>query len=206
MKRLAYLILIVSVLMLGGSAYGLNLNKKHEPVLNPYAEKVSIARAMYAQNNLDEAFNILSSVPYDERTSDDWLLMGNINQDKGDIKSAIKMLEKAIGLDKKNYKAYYNLGILYFEQEKYSLALENFKNAKKYKLDNPSIYYNLGCTYIYLGEFRKAKNELMYAIELKNNVPEYYFNTAYAYKKLGNDKKSQYYMDLYDKAVKISSP
>ena len=89
--------------------------------------------------------------------------------------------------------------MLYFSEEKYSLALEKFKNAKKYKLDNPNIYYNLGCTYINLGEFRKAKNEIMYAIELKNNVPDYYYNMAYVYKKLGKDKKAQSYMDVFEK-------
>ena len=198
--------LIVFVLLFGvvrydAQGFEINLHTKKEEVVSPYAEKESLARAMYAQNNLEETLNILYTIPNESKTAEDWLLLGNIRQDKGDTKSAVSMYKNALMADKKNYKAYYNLGVLYFGEEKYSLALENFKKAKKYKLDNPNIYYNLGCTYINLGEFRKAKNEIFYAIELKNNVPEYYYNIAYAYKKIGNDKKAKYYMDLYDKLI-----
>lgn len=205
MRKFLNIILAVLILNCSCPVFGFEINlhnkKATEQVQNPYAEQESIARAMYAQNNIEETLNILYSIPAEQRSSEAWLLMGNIQQDKGDIKSAVNMYENAIINDKKNYKAYYNLGVIYFGEEKYSLALENFKNAKKYKLDNPSIYYNLGCTYINLGEFRKAKNEIFYAIELKNNVPDYYYNIAYAYKKIGNDKKAKYYMDLYDKVI-----
>lgn len=201
MKKIFLIILLGAFLCIEAQGFEINLNNKKEEVVNPYSEQESLARAMYAQNNLEETLNILYTIPDESKTAEDWLLLGNINQDKGDTKSAVTMYEKAVTTDKKCYKAYYNLGVLYFSEEKYSLALENFKKAKKYKLDNPSIYYNLGCTYINLGEFRKAKNEIMYAIELKNTVPEYYYNIAYAYKKLGNDKKAQSYMDLYDKLM-----
>lgn len=204
MKKILSILILSVILNFGLNAQGfeININHKQKPeVQNPYEERESVARAMYAQNNIEETLKILYAIPEENLSAEDWLLIGNIKQDKGDLKSAVEMYEKAASINKKFYKAYYNLGVLYFGEEKYQLALENFKKAKKFKLDNPVIYYNLGCTYINLGEFRKAKNELFYAIELKNNVPEYYYNLAYAYKKLGKNKKSEYYMDLYDKLI-----
>ena len=198
-KIICIMLLSAAFLSVDASGFEINLHNQKEEAVNLYSEKESLARAMYAQNNLEETLNILYTIPEENRTAEVWLLLGNIRQDKGDLKSAVSMYENAIMTDKKNYKAYYNLGVLYFSEEKYSLALEKFKNAKKYKLDNPNIYYNLGCTYINLGEFRKAKNEIMYAIELKNNVPDYYYNMAYVYKKLGKDKKAQSYMDVFEK-------
>ncbi len=159
------------------------------------------ARAFYAQNNLEEALNILISIPAEYRNAENWLLMGNIQQDKGNIKDAVFNFESAIMADEKYYKAYYNLGIIYFSEEKYSLAIENFKKAKKYKNDLANIYYNLGCAYLTTGDYKKAKSEFIYAIQLKNTEPDYYYNLALTYKKLGNEKKAQYYADFYEKIL-----
>ena len=172
-----------------------------EETAQVYEKETKEARVFYAQNNLDEAMSILVSIPAEHRSAENWLLMGNIQQDKDNLKEAIFMWESAILADEKFYRAYYNLGVLYFTQEKYALALENFKKAKRYKNDLHIIYYNLGCTYLSLGEFKKAKNEFLYAIELKNTEPDYYYNTALVYKKLGNEKKAKYYLDLYNNMI-----
>lgn len=166
-----------------------------------FEEESQEARAFYAQNNLEEAMNILVSIPAERRNAENWLLMGNIQQDKGNIKDAVFLFESALMADNKFYKAYYNLGVIYFAEEKYALAVENFQKAKKYKNDLPNIYYNLGCTYLTMGEFKKAKNELLYAIELKNTEPDYYYNLALCYKKMGNEKKAKYYADFYEKVL-----
>ncbi len=167
--------------------------------VSSYENETQEARAFYAQNNLEEAMNVLVSIPAESRSAENWLLMGNIQQDKGNIKDAIFMFESALMADAKFYKAYYNLAVVYFDEEKYSLALENLLKAKKYKNDLPIIYYNLGCTYLKLGEFKKAKNEFLYAIELKNTEPDYYYNLALVYKKLNNEKKANYYLDFYNR-------
>jgi len=169
--------------------------------LADYENETQEARALYAQNNIEEAMNVLISIPTEDRSAENWLLLGNIQQDKGNIKEAVFSFENSILADAKFYKSYYNLGVLYFEEEKYALALENFLKAKKYKNDLAIIYYNLGCTYLKLGEFRKAKNELLYAIQLKGTEPDYYYNLAFAYKKLNNEKKAKYYLELYEKAL-----
>lgn len=203
MKRKIFLLFVL--MMFANSAFAIDMklenyftNSQQESV-SGYEGKSTEARAFYAQNNLDEALNVLVSIPAEYRSAENWLLMGNIQQDKSNLKDAVFLYESALMADNKFYKAYYNLGVLYFGEEKYSLALENFLNAKKYKNDLANIYYNLGCTYLNLGEFKKAKNELMYAIELKNTEPDYYYNLALVFKKLGNEKKADYYLDFYEK-------
>lgn len=197
---------LFSLICLAAPAYSIDMKLENfftdQPSQVPqYEDASNEARAFYAQNNLEEAMNVLISIPAEYRNADNWLLMGNIQQDKGNIKDAVFMFESALMADSKFYKAYYNLGVLYFSEEKYSLALDNFLKAKKYKNDLPIIYYNLGCTYLNMGEFKKAKNELLYAIELKNTEPDYYYNLALAYKKMGNDKKAKYYLDFYEKIL-----
>ncbi len=204
MKRKIFTVL--SLICLAAPTFAVDMKLENffgekEKQVSPYEEQSRQARAFYAQNNLEEAMNLLISIPAESRNSENWLLLGNIQQDKGKLKDAVFMFESALMADSKNYRAYYNLGVLYFSEEKYSLALDNFLKAKKYKNDLAIIYYNLGCTYLNMGEFKKAKNELLYAIELKNTEPDYYYNLALAYKKMGNDKKAQYYLDFYEKVL-----
>lgn len=199
--------LVIAIILFGLSSYSMDLElenfnpDKTPETKNSYEDVSSQARIMYAQNNIDEAMNILINIPQDSRSAENWLLLGNIQQDKGNINEAKLMYEYAIMENPKAYKAYYNLGVLYFGEEKYSLALENFKKAQKYKNDLAIIYYNIGCTYINMGEFKKARNELLYAIELKGTEPDYYYNLALCYKKLNNEKKAKYYLDIREKVL-----
>lgn len=204
MKRKIFTLLALTFITAPAQAIDMKLENffpEKPAVEEKFDNESQEARAFYAQNNLEEAMNVLVSIPAEYRDAENWLLMGNIQQDKGNIKDAVFMFESALMADSKFYKAYYNLGVIYFAQEKYALAVENFQKAKKYKNDLPNIYYNLGCTYLTMGEYKKAKNELLYAIELKNTEPDYYYNLALAYKKMGNEKKAKYYVDFYEKVL-----
>ncbi len=204
MKRKIFTLLVLGLFAMPAYSIDMKLenffaDKNAESV--QYEEETKEARAFYAQNNLEEAMNALVSIPAESRNAENWLLMGNIQQDRGNIKDAVFLFESALMTDSKFYKAYYNLGVIYFEQEKYALAVENFQKAKKYKNDLAIIYYNLGCTYLNMGEFKKARNEFLYAIQLKGTEPDYYYNLALAYKKMGNEKKANFYADFYEKVL-----
>ena len=89
-------------------------------------------KALYAENNIKDAFTLLLSIPEDERNGEHWLLMGNILQDEGKVDDAIFMYNNAIATDEKNFKAHYNLGNIYLEQDKPNLAIAEFKKVVKY--------------------------------------------------------------------------
>ncbi|MCM1339608.1 MAG: tetratricopeptide repeat protein [Muribaculaceae bacterium] len=159
------------------------------------------AKIMYAQNDIDEALKILKSKGEDTRTAEDWLLIGNILQDKDRIDEAVYMFQKSIEKDPKFYKAHYNLGYIYLIQEKPNMALAEFKKAVKYKPDFAYGYYNMGCAYLKLKQYGSAKYNFFRAMDLKNDEPAIYYNLAYTYKMMGKEKQAKTYLDLYNKLM-----
>lgn len=159
------------------------------------------ARVLYAQNEIDEALKVLKSKGEETRSAEDWLLIGNILQDKDRINEAIYMFQKAIDKDPKYYKAHYNLGYLYLIQEKPNMALAEFKKAVKYKPNFAYGYYNMGCAYLKLKQYGSAKYNFFRAIDIKNDEPSFYYNLAYAYKMMGKEKQANTYLDLYNKLM-----
>jgi len=157
------------------------------------------AKLEYVQNNVDDAFQTLLSIPEDARTSQNWLLLGNVLQDKGKSDDAIFMYHQAEQTDLKDYRPPYNLGRIYLEQEKPNSAIKEFEKSISLKKDNPYSHYNLACAYIKLKEYKKARKELLNAISLKNTVPEFHYNLAYVYKQLNKEKNAKVYLEFYNK-------
>jgi len=159
------------------------------------------ATVFYAENNIQNAFDLLLSIPEEERTPQNYLLLGNILHDQGKNNEAIFMYNKAVLADEKFYRAHYNLGTIYLEDERPNLAIEQFKKVVKLKPDYAYAYYNLGCAYIKIGDIKKARTEFLRAIDIKNTVPEFHYNLAYVYKKLKNEKNANLYLDYYNKLM-----
>ena len=157
------------------------------------------ATAFYSDNNFQKTMELLLQIDEKKRSAQDWLLLGNLLDEKGEKQNAIFMYQKSINTDEKYYKAYYNLANLYLADEKYNMAVENYKKALKLNKENPYIHYNLACAYIKLAEINKAKNHLIKAVTLKNDIPEIHYNLAYVYKSLNKPKIAQTYLDNYDK-------
>ncbi len=161
-------------------------------------DKINI---LYAENNIKEAFNLLLSIPEDERSAQNWLLMGNILQDEGKIDDAAFMYNRAISVDEKYYKAHYNLGNIYMLQDKPNLAIKSYKKAVKYNPDFAYGYYNLGCAYLKIDKPKSAKWEFYKAIDLNNQVADFHYNLAYTFKKLNKEKQAKQYLDNYNQII-----
>lgn len=155
------------------------------------AEIVEFFRASYNLGKYDEAYQIITQIDEKNYDSETLLLIGNIYDTQNDVKSAINYYQKAILTDGKNYKAYYNLALLYSRLKKYDLAVENYKQALKIKKDFSYGYYNLGCAYLELSDYKKAKNSFIKATIYNPNERKYFYNLAYTYKKLNKEKTAQ---------------
>lgn len=155
----------------------------------------------YAENEIKTSFDLLLSIPEEERTPQNWLILGNILQDQGKSNEAVFMYQKAALADENYYKAYYNLGNAYLNEDRANMAIEQYKKVLKLEPNFPYAYYNLGCAYIKTGELRKAKNAFLSAIELKNTEPDFHYNLAYVYKKLKNEKNAKLYLEYYNKIM-----
>lgn len=111
------------------------------------------------------------------------------------------MYTQAILKDAKFYKAYYNLGNSYLEDNKPNMAIEQYKKVLKLKDDYAYAYYNMGCAYIKLGKYKQARNAFLDAIYFKNAEPDFHYNLAYVYKKLGKQKDAEAYLQIYNKLM-----
>lgn len=159
------------------------------------------AMVLYNANDIEGSLKILKSIEDAKKTTLDWLLMGNIYQDKKDIDNAALMYQKSILADKTFYRAYYNLGNLYLEDENAIEAIKLYKQSLKYKYDFAYAHYNIGCAYVKLGELKNAKSSFLRAIDNKKDMAEAYYNLAFVYKKLNNTKKAEQYLKIYNELI-----
>lgn len=185
MKRFVYF--IICLMLLTKPAFSV------ESLINDQAN------LLYAENRIEEAFNLLLTVPPETRTSMNWLLLGNILHDKNRDEDADFMYSQALLNDMKFYKAAYNLGNLYLEEDKPNMAIEQYKSVIKLKPDFAYAYYNIGCAYIKLGDLKNARKYFIKAVELKPTEPNFHYNLAYTLKKLNKPKDAQIYLDYYNK-------
>jgi tetratricopeptide (TPR) repeat protein len=158
--------------------------------------------ALYSANKLEDAYNMISKIPEDERDYEIWYLLGNLSQDFNNDTNAAFFLQKSIRMNPEFDKAHYNLANIYLKEKKYNSAVNEYKNAIKYKKDFPYYYYNLGCAYLGLKDYKNAKNEFEKAIKLKSNEADFYYNLAIAYKNLDKQKEAQNAIELYNKFKK----
>ncbi|MBQ7763829.1 tetratricopeptide repeat protein [bacterium] len=159
------------------------------------------ATAFYSDNNFEKTMDLLLQIDEKKRSAQDWLLLGNLYEEKGEKANAVFMYQKSINTDEKFYKAYYNLANIYLEEERYNMAIDNYKKALKYTKQNPYLHYNLACAYIKLADIKKAKAELIKAVTLNSNIPEVHYNLAYVYKCLNKPKIAQEYLNNYNKLM-----
>lgn len=161
---------------------------------------------LYGENNSKSAFDTLLSIKESDRTAQDWVLLGNMLQDLGKTSDAAFMYQRAIMVDAKAYKAYYNLGNIYLAEEKPFLAIDNYRKANKANSEFPYAYYNLGCAYLKTGNLSKAKIAFLKAIEIKNTEPDFHYNLAYTYKMLKKPKQAKQYLGFYNKLMEANQP
>lgn len=159
------------------------------------------ATLFYNENNLKSSLDTLLAIKEEDRTAQDWVLLGNILQDQNKTSDAVFMYQRAIMVNPKFYKPYYNLGNIYLDEEKPYLAIENYKKANKTNSEFAYAYYNLGCAYLRIGNLKKAKITFLKAIEIKNTEPNFHYNLAYTYKMLNKQKLAKQYLDNYNKLM-----
>lgn len=159
------------------------------------------AKFLYNSNKLAEAEELFNKIPDSEKISDDWLFLANIAQDNERPIDAVFLLKKAIAADDNNYKAHYNLGNLYFYDNKINMAMSEYKKVLKLKKDFAYAYYNKGCCYLKKGSWFNARYEFGLAIKANPNEPAFYYNLAYTYKKMKKDKKAKEALEMYNKLM-----
>lgn len=159
------------------------------------------AKFLYNSNKLEESKKLFNQIPDAEKISDDWLFLANIAQDNGKDIDAVFYLKKAIQSDDKNYKAHYNLGNIYFADNKINMALAEYRKVLRIKKDYAYAYYNKGCCYLKNGSWYNARYEFGLAIKSNPDEPAFYYNLAYANKMLKKTEKAKEALEMYNKLM-----
>lgn len=98
--------------------------------------------------------------------------LGYIYKDSGDLDNASKVFQDAItkvqsNCDKANVaRIFEGLGLVYYDNKKFDLALETFNKALEQYPRSSTIYTNIGATYIAKGDIEKGITSLKTAIQL----------------------------------------
>jgi protein O-mannosyl-transferase len=93
------------------------------------------------------------------------LLLGEIYQEKGEVKLAEETYQKIQGGGLASAKAHNNLGILYIQQNHYEKALDAFNASIKFYPHTPDAHYNLGkLTLDFKGDRTLARKHLEIAL------------------------------------------
>ncbi len=107
--------------------------------------------------------------------------IGVIYEILGDIKQAKRYYKKAISLNPKFGKAYYNLANVLLDQRNYTEAVGLYRKALECKYDTPEVHNNLGLALMKQEEYKEAEHELKRAIELDPRLINPYINLIELY-------------------------
>lgn len=185
MKKILFTVLILFGLC--GGAFAVNPNQLKDDGM-----------MLYSVNKINEAKEIFEQIPEERRDAEVWLLLSNIAQDLQDEQNVEKYLRLSLEKNPKFYKAYYNLGNIYFNKGNIDEALKNYKLAAKYNNKNSYIYTNIGCCYLAKNNLHLARINFNKAVSLNPQNPTNYYNLSYIYKQKDNTKKAEELLKIYN--------
>ncbi|MHB1654013.1 MAG: tetratricopeptide repeat protein [Desulfitobacteriaceae bacterium] len=111
---------------------------------------------------------------------------------KGQYNDALAEYKKAIDLDDKNYRAYYDLGLAYRQVEKYDLAISSLQKALEIAPKSFEAHYDLGLAYQHNGKFEQALQEFQLAYKLNPGSTEIIYSIGQVYEKMGKIDEAKY--------------
>jgi len=82
---------------------------------------------------------------------------------------SINFFKRIIELDSENYRAHYNLGIAYFNLNRFEEALNSYKIALSIKPDHKHVYYNIGLLHEKTENLENALEAYERALEIDPN-------------------------------------
>ncbi|HAX62177.1 MAG TPA: hypothetical protein DCX95_06480 [Elusimicrobia bacterium] len=119
---------------------------------------------------------------------------------KGDCPSAIASLNKLIGIDGKNAKAYLERAKCYGNTGDYKAAVSDFQTAALLSPKDDNIFYETGRFYILRGDLSSAKNNFEKAVQLNGKNANAFVGLGVCFYQIKNFQKAKNY---FSEALKI---
>jgi tetratricopeptide (TPR) repeat protein len=98
--------------------------------------------------------------------------LGELALKKGDFEAAQKLFREALDISPEDEVAAYNVGEIFFSNQKVDEAIPFFELAVRIRKDWPKPYHRLGLVFLNKGDFEKALENLRKFVELDPQNPE----------------------------------
>tara|TARA_X000001036_G_scaffold369109_1_gene355059 strand:+ start:18 stop:782 length:765 start_codon:yes stop_codon:yes gene_type:complete len=156
------------------------------------------------EGKLDEArSNILTAIELQPDISAYHSNYGNILYQSNNLEFAIQEHKRAIKLDKKNFQAFYSLGVVYTHLKNYEKAIEYYKKALLLDNESSVAHNNLANVYNNYNP-NLAEEHYLKVLELTPNDAMPYINISNYYLKNTKYKKCvQVLEEAIDKDIKV---
>ena len=127
-----------------------------------FAKAIKILEDLYQQqSDVDLKNNLIDALfAYGGYLNDYYVL---------EYDESINFFKRIIELDSENYRAHYNLGIAYFNLNRFEEALNSYKIALSIKPDHKHVYYNIGLLYEKTENLENAIEAYEKALEIDPN-------------------------------------
>ncbi len=140
------------------------------------------------QTNSAEAIKLIEQSIKIKETAEAHNFLGDIyDTQKRDV-DAINEYQKAVAINPSFADAWFDLGVLLYNRERYQESIDAYNNAKRLKNDNPTVWLNLADVYRQLQQFDKAIGEYSVGTSLMLNDAEL---TKKGYKKYSETEKAE---------------
>ena len=129
----------------------------------------------------------LAALPLRAQEARELIREGNRAVEAGKTDEALAFYEEAAELGTDKYAAYFNMGNVYYESEKWKEAEQAYLNAlsaARKKTDKARVWHNLGNTYLAQHQYREAIKAYKEALKLRPDDEDTRYNLAYAISKM----------------------
>lgn len=158
--------------------------------LNPNFDQAmtGLSRAFYYLGKGEEARHwAQKALSYNPQNYNAFYELGRI--DSRENKSAATAdYEKAIAIQGNFAPLHRDLGMLYFQQQRYPEAAKELARAAELGIDEAALFNFLGISYDRTGRLRAAAESYLRALRLDENLAEAHLNLGYTYHRQGREK------------------
>jgi arylsulfatase A-like enzyme/Tfp pilus assembly protein PilF len=156
--------------------------------LNPHFDQamLGLARALIFQGKGEEAKQwAQQAIQYNPQNYRAWYQLGFI-ESRTDKQAAIADYEKAVSIQGNFAPLRHDLGMLYYEQQKYAEAAKHLDRAVQLGMGDAPLYNYLGISYSRSKQLPKAIASYKEALKLDPNLAEAHLNLGFAYEQLNH--------------------
>jgi glycosyltransferase involved in cell wall biosynthesis/Flp pilus assembly protein TadD len=138
--------------------------------LNKFDEFYQKGLKKFQENNVSDAIHFWEEASkINDKSAKIFSILGNAYKILNDFEASTLNIEKAAELDPENFRYLYNLGLILFEQQKYSQSIEVLQKALKLDDSNNELLNDLGVVYFKLHDYKNAEYYIRESISNDDN-------------------------------------